>query len=151
LRLRVQDVDFERNQIIVRGGKGDQDRVTVLPDKLKLELQRHLERVKWLQERDWAAGLGMVWLPGALRVKDPNVEREWVWQWVFPASGLSNDPHGVNFNLGSTESRPTGLRPSGDVPAERQGTPPYRDSTAASLERDECATGDESGGGGGAA
>ncbi len=96
LRLRVKDVDFERNQIVVHDGKGMKDRVTMLPDKLKLELQRHLERVKLLHEKDLAAGLGTVWLPGALKVKYPGAEREWVWQWVFPASGLSNDPQSVN-------------------------------------------------------
>jgi len=79
LRLRIKDVDFARNQIIVHGGKGDKDRMTMLPDKLKLELQRHLERVKLLHEQDLAAGLGRVWLPGALQVKYPGAEREWVW------------------------------------------------------------------------
>ncbi len=96
LRLRVKDIDFERNQIVVHDGKGMKDRVTMLPDKLKLELQRHLERVKLLHEKDLAAGLGTVWLPGALKVKYPGAEREWMWQWVFPAAGLSNDPQSVN-------------------------------------------------------
>jgi integron integrase len=94
LRLRVKDLDFGRNQVVVRAGKGDKDRVTMLPDKLKFELQTHLERVKLLHGRDLAAGLGAVWLPGALRVKYPNAEREWIWQWVFPAAGLSGDPRG---------------------------------------------------------
>ena len=95
LRLRVKDLDFERNQIVIQAGKGDKDRVTMLPDRLKAELQTHLERVKLLHEQDLAAGLGAVWLPGALRVKYPNAEREWIWQWVFPASGLSGDPESV--------------------------------------------------------
>ena len=60
LRLRVKDVDFERNQIVVHDGKGMKDRVVMLPDKLRQELQRHLERVKLLQERDLAEGLGSV-------------------------------------------------------------------------------------------
>ena len=92
LRLRVKDVDFERGQVIVRDGKGMKDRVTMLPDKLKLELQRHLERVKLLHERDLAEGLGAVHLPFALAEKYPNAEREWVWQWVWPGKTISPDP-----------------------------------------------------------
>ena len=92
LRLRVKDLDFERGQIIVRDGKGMKDRVTMLPDKLKLELQRHLERVKLLHERDMAEGLGAVHLPFALAEKYPNAERDWVWQWVWPGKTISTDP-----------------------------------------------------------
>ena len=105
LRLRVKDVDFERNQIMVHGGKGDKDRSTMLPDKLKLELQHHLERVKLIHEQDLAAGLGAVWLPEGLGRKYPNAAWEWGWQWVFPSKGLANDPESIS--LGSTESRPT--------------------------------------------
>ena len=96
LRLRVKDIDFARNQIVVHEGKGLKDRVTMLPDRLKLELQRHLERVKLLHEQDLAAGLGAVWLPGALRVKYPSAQREWMWQWVFPAASLSADPQSIH-------------------------------------------------------
>src|ERR1700690_3616070 len=88
----VKDIDFERNQIVVRDGKGEKDRVTMLPDKLKLELQRHLERVRLLHERDLANGLGAVALPGALARKYPNAEQEWVWQWVWPGATISIDP-----------------------------------------------------------
>ena len=116
LRLRVKDIDFARNQIVIHAGKGDKDRVTMLPDRLKLELQRHLQRVKLWHEQDLTAGLGRVWLPGALQVKYPGAEREWVWQWVFPAASLSGDPQSIS--LGATESRPTG-----DGPAERQLRP----------------------------
>ena len=105
LRLRVKDVDFERNQIMVRGGKGDKDRSTMLPDKLKLELQRHLERVKLIHAEDLREGLGAVWLPEGLARKYPKAAREWGWQWVFPAKGLARDPESVQ--RGSTESRPT--------------------------------------------
>ena len=105
LRLRVKDVDFERNQIIVHGGKGDKDRSTMLPDKLKLELQRHLERVKLIHAEDLREGLGAVWLPEGLARKYPKAAREWGWQWVFPARGLALDPESVQ--RGSTESRPT--------------------------------------------
>jgi integron integrase len=92
LRLRIKDVDFARNQIIVHGGKGDKDRVTMLPDKLKLELQRHMEVVRRTWQEDVAAGHGKVWLPGALRMKYPGAERAWGWQWVFPSGELSIDP-----------------------------------------------------------
>jgi len=92
LRLRVQDVDFARNQIVVRGGKGDKDRVTVLPDKLKLELQRHLERVRLLWEQDVREGFGEVYLPEGLARKYPKAGKEWGWQWVFPSRSRSRDP-----------------------------------------------------------
>lgn len=92
LRLRIKDLDFARAQIIVRGGKGDKDRVTMLPEALRGELQAHLLRVREQHERDLAAGLGTVWLPKALAVKYPRAAREWPWQWVFPSAELSMDP-----------------------------------------------------------
>jgi len=92
LRLRVKEVDFERGQIIVRDGKGMKDRVTMLPEKLKPELQAQLRRVKLLHERDLAEGLGAVHLPFALAEKYPNAERDWVWQWVWPGKTISADP-----------------------------------------------------------
>jgi hypothetical protein len=95
LCLSHGDTVFGNGWIFVRAGKGGKDRITMLPDKLKLELQRHLERVKLLHEQDLAAGLGTVWLPGALKVKYPNAEREWLWQWVFPSASWSSDPHSV--------------------------------------------------------
>jgi integron integrase len=92
LRLRVKDLDFARNQIVVHGGKGDKDRVTMLPDCLKAELEAHLKETRGTWQSDVAAGFGRVWLPGALRVKYPRAEREWGWQWVFPSAELSIDP-----------------------------------------------------------
>jgi integron integrase len=92
LRLRVKDVDFERNQIVVRSGKGDKDRVTMLPDKLKPELERHLARVRLLHGQDLRAGFGEVYMPEGLARKYPNASQEWGWQWVFPARSLSRDP-----------------------------------------------------------
>ena len=92
LRLRVKDVDFARNQIVVREGKGDKDRMTMLPDRLKVELQTHLERVKLLHETDVADGFGRVHLSHALARKYPNADLEWAWQYIFPAAGLSKDP-----------------------------------------------------------
>jgi integron integrase len=85
-RLRVKDVDFARNQITVRRGKGDKDRTTMLPGSIKPELAAHLERARAQHARDLAAGAGWVELPGALSRKLPNAGREWPWQWVFPAT-----------------------------------------------------------------
>src|SRR2546427_10157888 len=75
--LRVQDVDFAANQIVVRGGKGDKDRVTMLPAMTKPDLARHLEGARAQQHRDLAAGAGWVELPTALARKYPNASREW--------------------------------------------------------------------------
>ncbi|PYM94493.1 MAG: integron integrase [Candidatus Rokuibacteriota bacterium] len=85
-RLRVQDVDFERHQITVRAGKGDKDRTTTLPTIISVELARHLDVVKKQHDLDLRQGAGWVELPWALARKYPNAGREWVWQWVFPAT-----------------------------------------------------------------
>jgi len=92
LRLRVKDVDFERNQIVIRGGKGDKDRITMLPESLKGALGAHLKRVRILWEADSREGYGEVYLPEALSRKYPNASREWGWQWVFPSRSKSIDP-----------------------------------------------------------
>jgi integron integrase len=92
LRLRVKDIDLTRNEILVREGKGNKDRVTMLPAAVKESLQRHLGRVRRLHERDMQAGFGRVQLPDALARKYPNADREWGWQWVFPAARLCRDP-----------------------------------------------------------
>ncbi len=84
LRLRVQDIDFSRNEILVRDGKGAKDRITMLPESLKAPLQEHLKKVRAIHERDLADGWGRVMLPGALDRKYPNAPNEWRWQWVFP-------------------------------------------------------------------
>jgi integron integrase len=86
--LRVKDVDFARNQLVVRSGKGDKDRVTMLPAVVKAELTRHLEAVKQQHEMDLRHGAGWVELPSALARKYPNAGREWAWQWVFPATRI---------------------------------------------------------------
>lgn len=90
-RLRVQDVDFATNQIVVRGGKGDKDRITMLPSVAKADLSRHLDAVRAQHHRDLAVGSGWVELPTALLRKYPNAGREWVWQWVFPATRVYRD------------------------------------------------------------
>ena len=92
LRLRVKDMDLSRGQIMVRSGKGDKDRVTMLPEKLEDELNRHLGRVKLLHESDLAEGFGQVYLPHALARKYPRADRQWAWQYVFPATSRSKDP-----------------------------------------------------------
>ena len=90
-RLRVKDIDFERNQIMVRAGKGNRDRATVLPQAVKVPLREHLRRVKKQHEADLARDSGWVELPFALARKHPNAGREWVWQWVFPATRKYQD------------------------------------------------------------
>ena len=92
LRLRVKDIDFENHQIIVRGGKGDNDRLTILPDSVASEIKHILQDVKALHEKDLRAGYGEINLPNALDVKYPNAGREWIWQYIFPASQRSLDP-----------------------------------------------------------
>ena len=92
MRLRVKDVEFSRREVIVREGKGNKDRVTVLPENLILPLRAHLEKVKALHERDLAAGFGDVFLPNALSVKYPSAGRTWGWQFVFPSAVRSIDP-----------------------------------------------------------
>jgi integron integrase len=92
LCLRIKDLDFERGELIVRSGKGDKDRPTILPQSLRIPLQRHLERVRRLHEADLAAAAGYVELPGDLRAKYPAAPRDWRWQWVFPAERRYRDP-----------------------------------------------------------
>lgn len=92
LRLRVKDIDFEYNRIIVRDGKGQKDRVTLLPNVVKEPLRDHLNKVKLLYEKDLKQGFGVVYLPYALEKKYPGAGKNWGWQYVFPASQLSIDP-----------------------------------------------------------
>jgi integron integrase len=92
LRLRVKDLDFAQCQILVRDGKGEKDRVTILPESVVVPLQDHLRIVKRTHEEDLAKGYGAAYLPYALERKYPNAEREWIWQYVFPANRLSVDP-----------------------------------------------------------
>ncbi len=92
LELRVKDVDFERGELTVRRGKGQKDRRTMLPERLREPLRGHLGAVKTLHERDLAGGWGRVVLPGALERKYPQAPVEWRWQFVFPAARLCRDP-----------------------------------------------------------
>jgi len=84
LELRIQDIDFSQNEILIRNGKGAKDRSTMLPDSLKAELKKHLAKVKALHDRDRAEGWGSIPMPNALDRKYPNGSTEWSWQWVFP-------------------------------------------------------------------
>ncbi|WP_020475816.1 integron integrase [Zavarzinella formosa] len=92
LRLRVKDLDFALNQVMVREGKGNKDRRTMLPQAVHRDLLEHLQRVRELHDEDLRQGLGAVYLPHALERKYPNAAREWKWQYVFPAARFSKDP-----------------------------------------------------------
>ncbi|HWQ36109.1 MAG TPA: integron integrase [Blastocatellia bacterium] len=92
LRLRVKDIDFERNIITVREGKGSKDRITMLPQPVKEPLRQHLIGVKQAHEVDLAEGFGTVELPFALARKYPQAATQWKWQYVFPAPKRSRDP-----------------------------------------------------------
>lgn len=92
LRLRVKDVEFSRLEILIRDGKGQKDRVTMLPSKLVAPLQLHLERVKQLHRQDLLEGYGKANLPHALAREYPNAAAEWGWQFVFPSINRSEDP-----------------------------------------------------------
>lgn len=83
-RFRVQDIDFSRNEIMVRDGKGAEDRITMLHEFLKKTLCDHLQSVKSIHDKDITDGWGRLLLPGALDRKYPNAPAEWRWQWVFP-------------------------------------------------------------------
>ncbi|MGL4407992.1 MAG: integron integrase [Zoogloea sp.] len=92
LRLRVKDVDFARREILIRDGKGFKDRVTMLPLSLVPALRVQIQQAQRVHGVDLAAGRGEVHLPYALARKYPTAGREWGWQYVFPAEGLSLDP-----------------------------------------------------------
>ena len=86
LQLRVKDLDFGRGELFVRDGKGKRDRVTMLPKALNESLAEHLGRVFEQHRADLAQGLGRAPLTGALVRKYPTADRDWAWQWVFPAT-----------------------------------------------------------------
>ncbi len=92
LRLRVKDIDFENHRILVYDGKGGDDRVTMLPDSIIQPLQEHIAHVKAIHQQDLSAGLGAVYMPFGLDKKFPTAHKQWIWQYIFPASVLSADP-----------------------------------------------------------
>ena len=91
-RLRVKDVCFDEGHLVIRSGKGENDRITVLPDVCRQDLIEQVERVRRLHKRDLEIGAGRVYLPYALERKYVNENRDFGWQWVFPAMKLSKDP-----------------------------------------------------------
>jgi integron integrase len=92
LRLRIKDVDFESDLLMVRSGKGEKDRALMIPAKIREELAKHVASVKDVHDQDLKIGCGEVSLPDALEKKYPGAPKEWAWQWVFPAEKLSVDP-----------------------------------------------------------
>ena len=92
LRLRVKDIDFHYRQINIWEAKGAKSRVSTLPEAASLPLKNHLEKVKKLHERELERGFGSVELPYALSRKYAHADKEWIWQYVFPASRISEDP-----------------------------------------------------------
>jgi len=92
VRLRVKDLDFDSGVVMVRSGKGDKDRSSILAASLSAELKDHLVRVRELHAKDLDKGCGAIWLPNALARKYPKAPTEWGWQYVFPAKNLSVDP-----------------------------------------------------------
>jgi integron integrase len=105
-RLRVKDVDFAANQIVVRSGKGDRDRVTLLPAAVVPALRRQVDAVRRQHEDDVRAGAGWVELPHALGRKYPNAGRELLWQWVFPRRGRIASPRPASA-AGTTCTKPS--------------------------------------------
>ncbi len=119
-QLRVQDLDFGANQIVVRSGKGDKDRATMLPAAMKADLARLLGTVQQQHQRDLGRGAGWVELPTALHRKYPNAGREWAWQWVFPATRFYVD----RVDGSAAPAPPARVR----APARGEGCrPPSRD------------------------
>jgi integron integrase len=92
LRLRIKDVDLNRHQLIIRGGKGGQDRVTVLAERLLERLTAHRERLRRLHAEDRTQALPGVWLPEGLERKWPKAGESWEWQWFWPSRQLMKDP-----------------------------------------------------------
>jgi integron integrase len=97
IRLRIKDIDFARNNIIVRNGKGDKDRLTMLPEKYKEELKKQIEYSKELFLKDLEDGSDGVYIWPAYARKNPGAKKDWRWQYLFPASNLSADPRSKNF------------------------------------------------------
>jgi integron integrase len=92
IRLRIQDLDIERGKIYLRGAKGGKDRVSIIASFVQEKLQEQLKQVKQLHEEDLAQGYGNVFIPEALARKYPSAEKEFRWQYVFPAKKRSRDP-----------------------------------------------------------
>ncbi|GAA6121076.1 tyrosine-type recombinase/integrase [Acidovorax sp. FG27] len=113
-------MEFARREVIVREGKGNKDRVTVLPENLIAPLQAQLHKARALHDKDVAAGLGRVYLPHALAVKYPDADRSWAWQWVFPSPVRSIDPR-PDARTGQSVERRHHVYPESAQRAVREG------------------------------
>jgi integron integrase len=116
-RLRIMDLDFPRNQLVVRAGKGKKDRVTMLPTAIKSDLLKQVSAARAQHQLDLQRGAGWVELPHALARKYPNAGREWGWQWVFPATRIYVEPttgqrrrHHLHESVLQRSVRTAGLR-----------------------------------------
>jgi len=108
MRLRIHDIDFTQRAIIVRSGKGNKDRITILPDELTDTIKNHMQTVKLAHTRDLDQGFGTVYLPYSLAKKYLNANKQWNWQYLFPAKNRSIDPRsGIeqrhHYNEGSLQ------------------------------------------------
>jgi integron integrase len=121
LRLRVKDVDFEQNLLIVRNGKGFKDRTTMLPQAIVPDLREHLHEVKRLHHKDLQKNNGLVSLPKALARKYPNANREWQWQFVFPSKTLSTDPQSNENTLYRHHLHPSSIQKAVRQAAQKSG------------------------------
>jgi integron integrase len=126
LSLRIQDIDFDRGEIIVRSGKGKKDRRTMLPEAVREKLKRHIQRVRIAHDIALAEGHAGVELPKGLAKKYPNADQEWIWQYVFPASKPSRNPR--SGAIRRHHLHPSGLRravrtASRDAGVEKHVTP----------------------------
>ena len=92
LRLRIKDIDFDNHRIIVFDGKGSNDRSTMLPDSMVPQLRQHIEEVRRMHKKDIAEGFGSTHIPYGLGKKYPNAHKQWIWQYLFPASARYTDP-----------------------------------------------------------
>ncbi len=102
MQLRIKDLDFPQSQIVVRDAKGQESRVTMLPSSVQMPLKEHLEQVRRIHQQALNLGYGAVTLPFALARKYPNADRQWIWQFIFPASTRCKDPRSgaiVRFHL----------------------------------------------------
>ena len=104
-RLRIKDIDFDRQILTVRQGKGDKDRAVPLPVQLKEQLKLQIEHVRSIHELDLRQGAGYVWLPDSYAIKAPAAAREFKWQYVFPAQNLSRDPRPMEPLIGENVSQ----------------------------------------------
>lgn len=119
IRLRAQDLDFEKNLVYVRDGKGGKDRITLFPKSVQEDMQIQLESTKNTHDEDLGQGFGSTYLPEALSRKYPNASREFRWQYVFPAKKLSTDPRsGISRRHHVLES---GLQKSVKIAVDRSG------------------------------